>query len=361
MLAWLTAATFSAAVILSSPVAVLAPIWIRDRFPGHVVWIVGGLVGLSVAAAVVSAARRIEGRHRARRYFAIGAALMTAVAYGLAVAGGDIETDVVERVHFIEYGLVAALFYRAAKPSGDLGVLALPVLAGILVGTLDEWLQWFVPVRVGEARDVALNLVAVSCGAVFMLGADPPARWQPVMGTRSRRTVGLAGALAVLAFTGFAQSVNVGTLVSREGLTFLSHHTRAQLETAQDDRAARWAQDPPRTLRRISREDQYLDEAYWHVRARNRAWDAGDAVTAFHENRILELFFAPVLDTPTYVTPEGTRWPAAQREEAAVRAAAAPGPFTSHAEPYRIYLWPRTAIWAVALAAAILLVGWATL
>jgi len=93
-----------------------------------------------------------------------------------------------------------------------------------------------------------------------------------------------------------------------------------------------------------------------HAQARNTAWGAGDVFTAWRENRILERFFAPVLDTPSYVAPAGHRWPAAQRADAERRVAGrdAEG-FASRAFPYPIYTWPPWALWLPALALAALL------
>ena len=38
-----------------------------------------------------------------------------------------------------------------------------------------------------------------------------------------------------------------------------------------------------------------------------------------HENLILEKYYAPVLDTPSYVSAQGHRWPASQRADAEAR------------------------------------------
>jgi hypothetical protein len=43
----------------------------------------------------------------------------------------------------------------------------------------------------------------------------------------------------------------------------------------------------------------------WHVQRRNEAWAGGDRATAWNEYRFLEVFFAPVLDTPSYVSKTG--------------------------------------------------------
>ena len=86
---------------------------------------------------------------------------------------------------------------------------------------------------------------------------------------------------------------------------------------------AKWRRDPPLVVRRLSREDQYLAEGLSHVRQRNAAWNAGDIMTAWRENRILEAFYAPVLDTPTYASKLGNRWPGEQRADAASRSVGA--------------------------------------
>ncbi|MEO8678511.1 MAG: VanZ family protein, partial [Vicinamibacterales bacterium] len=281
---------------------------------------------------------RIRDR-RGPRYALIAAACVIGLTYSFSMAMGDRETDAVERVHLIEYGAIGWLFYRASKNANDLSSVILPVLAGLIAGTCDEWLQWFIPNRVGEARDVALNLVSVGCGLLFALGVEPPDRFRFSLSASSRRRVLGAAALAVLVFALLVNAVYVGHEVSREGLTFRSHYTDAELAALAADRAERWKTDPPIKLIRLSREDQYMDEALWHVKRRNVAWGEGDYWGSWEENRILETYYAPVLDAPSYVSPTGHRWPAAQRRDAESRAAGDHGPYVSHAEPYAILPW----------------------
>ena len=59
-----------------------------------------------------------------------------------------------------------------------------------------------------------------------------------------------------------------------------------------------------------------MSEGLLHVQERNREWDAGHPGVAWFENRILERYFAPVLDTPSYVSRTGHRWPAGQHDDA---------------------------------------------
>ena len=104
--------------------------------------------------------------------------------------------------------------------------------------------------------------------------------------------------------------------------------------------AVRWRRRPPLAQRRVSREDQYLSEGLWHVGRRDGFWEAGDTDRAWRENRILETFYLPVLDSPPLADPRGHRWPDAQREDAARRLAAdAPEPVVSTEFTYPLYTW----------------------
>ena len=70
------------------------------------------------------------------------------------------------------------------------------------------------------------------------------------------------------------------------------------------------------------------------------------------ENLILEKYFAPVLDTPSYVSRTGHRWSAEQRQSVQALAAGADPTFLSQANPYPIFAWSRTLFWLAALAIA---------
>ena len=343
------AAVVAAAFVVSAPFIGGLRSQLRSSFPGQFVWIVGSIVGLLVAAAVVAALARIRER-RGPRYAAIAAALAGAVAFARWHATGRAEIDVVELFHFVEYGIITLLFYRAWKPAGDLSVLVLPVLAGLLVGTCEEWLQWFIPVRVGEMNDVFLNSAAIACGLVFSLGADPPVGLVRSFGPGSLRRVGRFAALVLLVFAMFFQAVHLGHNVGDGAVgSFASRYSKARLEQLAPEKRDQWRVRPlPLELHRVSREDQYMSEGVVHVQERNEAWAAGDAATAWRENAILEKYYAPVLDTPSYVSRTGHRWPPEQRADAQARAGAPSGAtYVSQAYPYPIYTWPALLFWGV--------------
>jgi hypothetical protein len=346
----------SAAIVLASPFMGQLQSLLRSSVSTRAyVLLLGAVVVGSIAAAVILAFIRNRG-HRSVRIAMMTAAVVLGAAYTRVMSAGDAMTDAVERVHFILYGAIAVLFYRVWRRAGDLSTLVLPLLSGFVVGTLDEWLQWFIPYRVGEMHDVFLNFTALGCGVLFGIALEPPTSFTLRPTSRAAGRIGVAGAVAVLVFAGFVGSVHVGYTHDVAGIgRFQSQHTIDELEALQRDRAVRWRADPPIGIRRLSREDQYLDEALWHVRERNRRWDAGDVDAAWHENLILERFFVPVLDSETYVSPDGTRWAAAHRADAERRRTPMGESFVSAAAPRAIYSWSQAVYWSAVVAVSSLL------
>ena len=348
------AALAAAALILSAPYVSQFRNYVRGAFPDHYVLILGAIVGGSIVLAILAALVWISDR-RLLRFGAIGAALVVGTIYSILTSSSDPHVAAVERFHFVQYGLITFLFYRAWGPLGDAGVLILPVLAGMLTGTIEEWFQWFIPGRVGVMEDVFLNWVAIACGLLFSIGVDPP-RWKTLaMSGRSLRHSGAAAALFVVVFGLFFDSVHLGHRIHDPRIgTFTSLYTADDLQAHAQDRSVRWKIDPPIDKTRLAREDQYRTEGIQHVQERNRAWDAGEFDRAWRENLILEAYYAPVVQ-------RGHEWPAEQAEDASVRAAPAGGSraesFVSAAYPYEVHAWSPLVFWTcvIAMAAALLL------
>ncbi|HLG58985.1 MAG TPA: VanZ family protein [Vicinamibacterales bacterium] len=332
----------SLTVVLGAPYVGQIRASIQTALPGQYRNIVGGIVIAAVAAAVVTALARIRER-RLLRYGALVAAVGGGVIYAGLTATGNADVDVVERFHFVEYGVLTWLFYRAWRAQGDVTALVFPILAGITVGILDEGFQWLIPARVGELHDVLLNGAAIACGLTFSLGLDPPARATVLPDRNGRRALAVFAAMTIVTLALFVHAVHLGHEIRDSDLgTFRSRYSADDLTAASVDRAVRWRAEPPRGLRRVSMEDHYLAEGIWHIQRRNE----GDAWTAWKENLILEHYFDPVLAFPTYSTPSGARWPPEQRANTAARVGGDPRSYVSTANPYPIYLWSATAFWA---------------
>lgn len=335
----------AAVVVLSSPFIGNIRAAIRAAFPAQFRIIVTASVAAVVGAALVVAIVRIRDR-RPWRFAGVMAAIVVAMLYARAVATGNPDVDVVEHVHFIEYGVLAWLFYRAWRPLDNGLALVWPLLMSVLVGIGDEFLQWFIPARVGEAHDIFIDGVAVACGLCFVASVDPPSRLDAPMQRPVIRPIARAVAIVLLAFAFFFQSVHLGhQLFDPEVGVFWSRYGAPELIAAARERTAQWRTDPPRVLHPLSREDQYLSEGLWHVQQRNLALTRDDPFTAWRENRLLELFFAPVLDTPSYASPDPPRWPAERRAAMASRVGEDPGFYMSRAAPYPIYTWSPLLFW----------------
>src|SRR6185312_4245622 len=126
------------------------------------------------------------------------------------VATGNLLVDVVEHVHFIEYGVVAWLFYRACLSHADGRAIVWPLLAGTLTGIVDESVQAYIPGRVGEAHDVFLDVVAVGCGLCFAASVDPPRTFGIALQQHVVRPIAYGVSAVVLTFAAFFQAVHLG-------------------------------------------------------------------------------------------------------------------------------------------------------
>ena len=347
----LVAILVSALIVLGSPFMGQLQRFLRQSLSTrNYVLLFGVGVLAAVGLLILLAFVRIRER-RGQRFAMLVIALVFGGAYMWWTGTPYPEVNAVERVHFVEYGLIAFLFYRASRGAGDPSIVILPLLAGFAVGTFDEWLQWFIPYRVGEAHDVFINLAAIICGLLFALALLPPAAFAVRLSARSWRRIGIASAIVWLVFATFVSQVHLGHMISVPDIgRFKSHYTEDELHDLQGHRASLWQTQPPINIPRLSREDQYLDEGLAHVRKRNSTEQIGEA---WRENLILERFFVPVLDMPTYASPNGNRWPPEQRADISQRAGAMDA-FLSTAESYPIYVWSGRVFWSVVILVALI-------
>ena len=187
---------------------------------------------------------------------------------------------------------------RAFAPRRDLSAYLLAFLATALCGILDEWVQWLVPTRVGDIRDVGLNAGAAVPGLLVAWAAAPGAVARG-MAPGSRRPVALAAAAALLALAGFYDAAHLGHQVESPGLgSFRSWHAPGELAAVAAERAERWRVRPPGRLAPLSREDYFLTEGTWRVTARNAALAGGDLAAAWIENLTLRRTTGRCSDPP---------------------------------------------------------------
>lgn len=288
-------------------------------------------------------------------------ALLWFQAHGFRL--GVPSSDVVEKIHIVEYGLLAILLYRGArrvprlwtKQAGDAEVVLVPLFGAALAGIVDESVQGFFQLRTGDVRDVALNALAGATGLLLALVVAPPDRWQALPG-RKRRGLALLPAATVLAAGLFFQQFHLGhEIVDPEIGRFVSWHNRDELLRLQREKARLWAESPP-TLKAWHAEDYYLTEAAWHANHRNASLQDGDRAHAAHANRILETYYAPFLDLESFRDAGRHRWPENLRDEIYRAEPAAPDVYVSPVLASRIETRVSSVVWLLASALAALVV-----
>jgi len=85
------------------------------------------------------------------------AGLVIYLAFGLAQGSPE------EAIHYVQYGVLSFLLFRAfSHRMRDYGIYPAATVTGTLVGMIDETIQWLVPGRYFDLRDVFLNFKAVA-------------------------------------------------------------------------------------------------------------------------------------------------------------------------------------------------------
>lgn len=329
---------------------------IRDRifelFPDSAVRLLAIALAVLAAGLFLYAAVRI----RERRLLRYGGLAAVGVLLWIQTAGfstGLASVDIVEKVHIIEYGLLAFLLYRALLPAGDLSVPFLTLLGVTFAGTLEEWVQWFVPARLGEIRDVFLNVFAGTCGLVFGLSIEPPSALSWRLTAPRWRILARATALIVVALGLFVTCAHLGHEIEDPEIgRFRSWFTAEEIREIRELRRREWAVAPPTGVEIWGKEDYFLTEAAWHANHRNETYRRGDFYMAWQANRILEKYYDPFLDIDSFRGSGKHRYPPAVRRDLAARVPRRdPQGYLSPVLRERIYPWPKPIFVAALLSA----------
>ena len=360
----LLALAASALLVAASPYIGQLRGTVQSTFPEQYRAILAGVVGAAIVVATLFSLAAVwrwrknpSNWDRARRerpwlrYGLVAAAVAIAAAYANSVRTGNVDVDLIEAFHFVEYGVVTYLYYRVWRLRPDVRVVVFPAAAAFLVGIADETVQWFVPGRVGELHDVWLNAIAIGCGVLVSVAIHPPLSLRLSHHRSLRFAVAEVVCLVVAALTAFIDQVHLGVQIEDGQAVFRSQFDSSARAAAAADRAIRWRTSPP-PQRGFTREDRYLNEGQWHLQERNSSESVGNMWIAWNENRILEQYYAPVLDG-------GARWSAEQLAGITERARkSARLPFVSVAAPYPIFLISRSTLWlAAALVGVTILVA----
>ena len=81
----------------------------------------------------------------------------------------------VEKIHFIEYGILSLMLYKAFfTDRSDFTIFLKALCFGYLIGLLDEFIQYLLPNRFGEIIDTIWNGLSVGLIQLSIWGV-----WRP--------------------------------------------------------------------------------------------------------------------------------------------------------------------------------------
>ena len=104
--------------------------------------------------------------------------MLSLVVAAYAYLLGEFARFPAERLHLVEYGFMGYIIFRALRVDMDwrLAYLAAWGIA-VLVGIGDECIQWVLPQRFFEVKDIQLNAVSAALGlAVLYIAQGSPQR-----------------------------------------------------------------------------------------------------------------------------------------------------------------------------------------
>jgi hypothetical protein len=337
-----------AAILMTVPVARTIQNWVAGHWGRHAFTVI---VIACVVAALAACAKHLA-RLEAPSSLARGLWLLViAGIYGAWTLHLGQESPE-EAVHFLEYGGLSLLAFRAlSHRNRDQGIHIAAALLGALAGTCDEILQWLTPGRYWDFADVALNASSGALMQAALWGGMPPAWLERGIGAASMRLIRRLGT-AQLLLLGLCASntpprtawlsrlapplrylATMDDVMMEYGYEYRSPETGvffsrfpkdalAAIDARRGEEAARVldefkdeARYPEFLSRYTPATDPFLHEARVHLFRRDRIlWKAlqpsgdekyvGDHSTvAYHENQILEGYFQRSLHASSYVLP----------------------------------------------------------
>ncbi len=342
-LSWLFVGAWALFVFLSIPFVRTIVNFVRDTWGRDLFTYV---VAAAICLAALFAVKLLRGRAQSSKanYFWLAGVVVVFLFYTW-----DLKDNPEEAVHFIEYGVLSVLIYRALTHRiRDYSIYPAAALIATSFGILDETIQWLIPDRFWDYRDIWLNF---SAGALVLFGLATGLRPPLISGAPGaasiRRLFRLALIPAVaLAITyintptrmeTYAELIHIPDVIQVSGDkmaeygyyhedpdvgAFRSRMTPEQLQAIDRQQAATAAaivdRYPDREAYRaflklypVGRND-FLHEVRVHIFRRDvylaRADEAAagspersDYLTiAYWENRILEKYFGQTLAASTY-------------------------------------------------------------
>lgn len=354
LVSWALVVMWTVVIFLTLPYAPVWRDWITDNFSGYAIPITVGVILLAIAGFTLSGIIKRRSGFRTYAFFII---IMGLYAYSLSRI-----TILVEQVHFLEYGLLVVLIIRALRlESKDIWQYLNAILMVTFIGVIDEYMQGVLSNRVGELRDIQLNIIS---GLLALL-------WyrhclEPIEGKANPRKallIGLPIAGAIIFAIALFNTVHseFGHYIEEKGkLGFFSRRTYDDLRKppadAEDfrlDVADRMYREKYGEL--LNQVDNPIhSEVLVHIFRRDRYLLKLDYNTAQWENYILENYFGD------YIRGTKHEWLAERADSIKSLANSSPGqPYVSPVSAHIVVAFSEKAQWtAAAILEVILVICW---
>jgi len=167
---WLWAGLWLLAIYVSIPLARDIQEFVRSHLTSHVFsWITVGMV-FAAGAMILQRVRSARLKMRGSQVVIL---LMIGIIFCLLV--WNLRANPEEAFHFVQYGVLSYLLFRALRHRFSSRSIYLVALAlGTGAGAVDELIQWVVPRRFFDFRDILINATAVFLVQVAILAGIRP-------------------------------------------------------------------------------------------------------------------------------------------------------------------------------------------
>lgn len=377
---WLPAVAWTLFIYATIPLARAIQLWVTEHATRALFsWIVYAAIAVAVLWAVIHLRRRAIALTRAQ------GAILLALAAVFAAGTWWLRANAEEAMHLLQYGVLSALLFRAfSRRYPDRGAYAAAFFLGALLGTLDEVIQWAVPRRFFDFRDMGINAGSVLLVQLALAAGLSADAWRRPATHRSARAAWrLAAAFLALLLACISNTPDVwrpfysyrpALFVYEEAMIEYGHrhhdpaigtfNSRLSLDALRAEDAAR-AEEVGALIRRRGSDDEYgtflaryspytdpfahefrvrlfRRDRYWQdARAHRRSPErhAERITIAFGEQRILESWYGESLRA------SGRDWAPDLRARA--EAAARPGPYHSPVSRELVTAWSERQAQAV--------------
>jgi len=302
LLWWFLAALWTAVIFLTLP---YVPVW-RDWTVGHlseyfILIVVVLILSIVLFATII---RYIRRRSRIGDYV-----FLVLIAFGYAYSLSRI-TIIVEQVHFIEYGVLACFIIYALRVDWkNPGQYLNAMLLLTLVGVVDEFVQGNLTNRVGELRDVYLNILSGSLALLWFRFCLKPVEIHTDWSAVFRFALPVAGLIIlcigifnsrISEFGYYIKDPQIGRFYSRFPMDRLGEKLPNPEYFRTIVLPRLYAEPYSELLRSLKRTIE--GETLVHIFCRDKHLDRNEFYTAYRENQIIEKYYLP------YISGTASQW-----------------------------------------------------